>query len=75
MEAEVIGEHGYPFLFFQYLLFACLQSRNSEHGSTDKYNIKSVRSKDLGQVINLFRETTVRMNLVKSSSKYDKRNV
>lgn len=71
----MIGEHGYPFLFFQYLLFACLQSRNSEHGSTDKNNIKSVRSKDLGQVINLFRETTVRMNLVKSSSKYDKRNV
>ena len=75
----MVREHGYPFVFFQYLLFACLQCRNSENGSTDEYTIESVFFffffKYSGQVIKLFWETTVGMNLVKSSSKYDKRNV
>ena len=37
-----MGIHLSFFSIVQYLLFACLQSRNSENGSIDKYTIESV---------------------------------
>ena len=80
MEAVAVRENmGIHFSFFQCPLFACLQSNNNENGSLHKYDMERVFClfvfKDSGQVINLLWKATMRMNPVKSSSKYDKRNV
>lgn len=73
MKTEVVKENkGIDFSFFQHL-FACLQSMTVRMTPFMYITWKDAFFKDGGQVLKLVVKTIMRMNPIRSSSKYDKR--